>query len=79
MSENVSDKADKVASATSGNLAALDANGNLADSGYSPSDFQAALPSITDNAGKVLTVNSAGTGLEWTTIPELVLYDDEEL
>lgn len=32
-------KADKVSSATSGNLAGLDSNGNLTDSGYAPSNF----------------------------------------
>lgn len=32
-------KADKVANATSGNLASLDSDGNLTDSGYSPSDL----------------------------------------
>jgi hypothetical protein len=37
-----SGKADKVASATSGNFAGLDANGNLTDSGKKASDFQAA-------------------------------------
>ena len=36
---DVSDKADKVNGATSGNFASLDANGNLADSGKKPSDF----------------------------------------
>lgn len=36
---DISGKADKVAGATEGNLAALDANGNLADSGKKPSDF----------------------------------------
>ena len=37
-----SDKADKVASATSGNFAGLDANGNLTDSGSKASDFATA-------------------------------------
>jgi hypothetical protein len=35
-------KADKVASATAGNFAGLDANGNLTDSGAKASDFEAA-------------------------------------
>lgn len=35
-------KADKVVNATGGNLAALDANGNLADSGKKPADFAGA-------------------------------------
>ena len=37
-----SSKADKVASATSGNFAGLDANGNLTDSGSKASDFATA-------------------------------------
>ena len=40
--QDISGKADKVASATSGNFAGLDANGNLTDSGKKASDFQAA-------------------------------------
>jgi len=36
------DKADKVSGATNGNFAGLDATGNLTDSGYDPSDFEAA-------------------------------------
>lgn len=36
---NVSDKADKVTNATNGNFAGLDSNGNLTDSGKSPSDY----------------------------------------
>lgn len=38
-SVDISGKADKVANATEGNLAALDANGNLTDSGSKASDF----------------------------------------
>ena len=36
--EKISDKADKVTNATSGHLAGLDANGNLTDSGVSPTE-----------------------------------------
>lgn len=39
---DVANKADKVSSATAGNFAGLDANGNLTDSGKKASDFQAA-------------------------------------
>lgn len=39
---DVEAKATKVTSATSGHFAGLDSNGDLTDSGYSPSDFQAA-------------------------------------
>ena len=40
--QDISGKADKVDSATAGNFAGLDANGNLVDSGSKASDFQAA-------------------------------------
>ena len=40
--QDISGKADKVASATEGNFAGLDSNGNLVDSGKKASDFQAA-------------------------------------
>lgn len=39
---DISNKADKVENATSGNFAGLDANGNLTDSGKNASDFQPA-------------------------------------
>ena len=42
MGVDLSRKADKVANATSGNLAALDSNGNLADSGMALRDFAVA-------------------------------------
>lgn len=44
------DKADKVANATAGNLAGLDANGNLTDSGAKASDFLTRAEYIVDNA-----------------------------
>lgn len=57
-------KADKVAGAVAGDLAALDCEGNLVDSGIDPSDL-AVYPSFTNNAGKVLAVNAGETGVEW--------------
>jgi hypothetical protein len=45
----ISDKADKVASATNGNFAGLDSNGNLTDSGHKHSDY---LTSHQDISGK---------------------------
>ena len=50
-------KADKVAKATNGNFAALDANGNLKDSGKKPADFVAA------EAGKRLMTDAEGAKL----------------
>jgi hypothetical protein len=40
--QDITGKADKVASATNGNFAGLDANGNLTDSGSKASDFATA-------------------------------------
>ena len=53
---DISGKADKVASATNNNFAALDANGNLKDSGKKASDF------VTDISGKADKVSSATNG-----------------
>ena len=56
-----SGKADKVASATSGNFAGLDANGNLTDSGKKASDFQAAGSYKTTQAA---VANLAGSSIK---------------
>lgn len=55
---DISGKADKVKNATSGNFAALDANGNMTDSGKKPADFVAA------ETGKRLMTNAEGTKLD---------------
>ena len=61
-----SDKADKVASATSGNFAGLDANGNLTDSGSKASDFAtAAQGALADTA--VQDVNYVHTDNNYTS------------
>ena len=54
---DISGKADKVKNATSGNFAALDANGNPTDSGKKPADFVAA------ETGKRLMTDAEGTKL----------------
>ena len=57
MQENIKklneEKAEKVSSPTAGNLAGLDANGNITDSGKKPSDFAAADHTHKDKADKV--------------------------
>ena len=53
-----SGKADKVASATAGHLAGLDANGNLTDSGVAADDVQQKLSSFT--SGNVRTSDANG-------------------
>ena len=57
--ETLSSKADKVSSATSGNFAGLDSNGNLTDSGSKASDF---LTEHQDISGKADKVDSAVSG-----------------
>lgn len=52
--QDISGKADKVASATNGNFAGLDSNGNLIDSGHKASDF---LTQHQDISGKENTTN----------------------
>jgi microcystin-dependent protein len=51
ISAAITSKADKVASATTDNLAALDANGNLKDSGRSPASVAPPVGSITMYGG----------------------------
>ena len=53
-------KADKVTGAVAGNLAGLDANGNLTDSGKAPEDFLEA-PAAAGSAGQVLTADGEGS------------------
>lgn len=60
---DISGKADKVTGATTGNLAALDGEGNLTDSGKKPADFVAAEAGkrlMTDAEGKKLAGVSEG-------------------
>lgn len=76
-------KADKVAEAVAGNLAGLDANGNLVDSGKKPSDFDAAGTAATaknEVMGYVGNIPSSATAKNVVAyIAELVSaseYDD---
>ena len=48
--QDITGKADKVSSATDGNFAALDANGNLTDSGHKHGDY---VTDVSDKADKV--------------------------
>lgn len=59
--EDVSSKADKVTGATNGDLASLDANGNLADSGKKASDFALASSLGTAAAKDVPTSGDASS------------------
>lgn len=59
LTTTVGGKADKVSSATNGNFASLDSNGNLTDSGHKHSDY---LTSHQDITGKADKVSSATNG-----------------
>ena len=80
--QDISGKADKVASATNGNFAGLDSNGNLTDSGSKASDFAtAAQGGKADTAIQSVKVN--GTALTPDSnkavdveVPERVTADD---
>lgn len=69
--QDITGKADKVSGATNGNLAGLDANGNLTDSGKSVSDFAAAsdvsdiqdvIPATATPSNKLATMADIGGG-----------------
>ena len=57
----VASKADVVSGATSGNLAALDGNGNLVDSQVSPSDFKTVQTAVVDPTASGNTVSFIDT------------------
>lgn len=56
--QDISGKADKVNSATSGHFASLNSSGNLVDSGYKPSDFLTSHQDISGKADKVLSATN---------------------
>lgn len=64
LTTDLGNKADKVASATSGNFAGLDANGNLTDSGKKASDFAtSAQGGKADSAIQGVKLNGASSAL----------------
>lgn len=79
---DITGKADKVTSATSGNFAGLDSNGNLTDSGSKASDFATAssvhsIPS-GGTSGQVLAKNS-GTDYDVTWVNQSGGGDEGEM
>jgi hypothetical protein len=58
---NIVGKTDKVTDATSGNFAALDANGNLTDSGYKPSDYKTKQTANSDPTASGTTLTAIAT------------------
>lgn len=83
---NITGKADKVSGATAGNLAGLDADGNLTDSGKKASDF-ATTESVTDLTEYVGTIPGTATSTNIADYAkeladkakEDATYDDTEL
>ena len=70
-------KADKVDSATSGNLPILDSNGNLIDSGYKPSSFVTDVSGKADKSDTVLsTTLSRGRKSETTVGSQSMAFGD---
>lgn len=75
---SINSKADKVASATSGDFASLDANGNLTDSGKKASDFATSSQgSKADSAIQGVKLNGASSALtpdsnKVVTIPDAI-------
>lgn len=68
--QDISGKADKVTSATNGNFAGLDSNGNLTDSGSKASDFAASSQAVPSGGttGQVLAkVSGTDYDTEWVT------------
>lgn len=62
--DDLDKKADKVTGATNGNLAGLDSNGNLTDSGSKPSDFAtAAQGELADSSVQSVKVYNSSTEL----------------
>ena len=77
-------KADKVQGATAGNLAALDANGNITDSDYKVSDFTSAITAATDICEKLANKKTTFSGFEtsdtyYPTLKAVVDYLDGRL
>ena len=64
--QDISGKADKVSSATSGNFASLDANGNLKDSGHKHSDYITDISGKADKSDTVTNVAYDGTNKKLT-------------
>jgi hypothetical protein len=71
------DKADKVPGTTAGNLASLDATGNLQDSGYSASDFA----TVATYSGTLSAVGWSGTAAPYSQTVSItgITADDEPI
>lgn len=74
---DISGKADKVSNATNGNLAGLNASGNLTDSGKSPSDFieKSNTSGLVKNDGSIDTKTYAEKASGNTTADDFVTFD----
>ena len=74
--QDISGKADKVVGATAGNLAGLDENGNLVDSGKKADDF--ATKAQGDKADTAIQEVATGDGLKATVADNKVTIDIDD-
>jgi len=75
---DISGKADKVTSATSGDLAGLDANGNITDSGVASNIF----PSTATSSNKLATMADVGSGgqtIQYDTMPTASSENEDDI
>lgn len=75
---DISGKADKVTNATSDNFAKLDANGNLADSGYSANSFMRNIyleQTVTLSTSAATTVTFTDSSITTTSVIDLAVSE----
>ena len=75
---DISGKADKVTNATSDNFAKLDANGNLADSGYSANSFMRNIyleQTVTLSTSAATTVTFSDSSITTTSVIDLAVSE----
>ena len=73
--QDISGKADKVADATEGNFAGLDANGNLTDSGKKASDFVSSDGYVAYSQDEKTKLDGIETGAQVNVIEEIEILD----
>lgn len=68
---DISGKADKVSSATNGNFAALDTNGNLIDSGHKHSDYITSVPVTDIQINNTSIINNGVANIPYASASDL--------
>lgn len=77
--QDISGKADKVSGATSGHLAALDGNGNLADSGKSASDLVVEANPTVPSGTTPVALTGLKIGNSYYSAPSVVALTNNEI